>query len=75
MFQLFVEGSGDTKSSQKLIYKITEHLKINGIHFSEGRRMPKLHTNEGLSKVVNLARLDKRTKGVLILRDDEDNCP
>jgi hypothetical protein len=75
MIQLFVEGQGETSASQKLIYKIIEYYSLGHHVFSNGRRIPNLHTDEGVKKAVNLAWLDPNTEGVLIMRDDEDNCP
>lgn len=75
MFQLFVEGRGENKAGQKLVHKIIHHYQLGEYFFSEGRRIPNIHTNDGLRTAVQFATLDPRTEGVLILRDDEDNCP
>jgi hypothetical protein len=75
MFQIFVEGQGENKAGQKLVHRIVSQYSLGNAHFSEGRRYPKLHINEGLHKVIELARRDPATEGVLILRDDEDACP
>lgn len=75
MFQLFVEGRGENEAGQKLVHKIIHHYRLGNHIFSAGRRLPNLHTIDGLKSAVSLARFSKETEGMLILRDDEDNCP
>ncbi len=75
MFQLFVEGRGENAAAQKLVYKIIHHFGLGNDHFTEGRRLPNLDTKEGVQKAIQLARLDPKTEGVLIIRDCDDDCP
>lgn len=75
MFQLFVEGHGEPEAAQKLVHKIVNHLGYQDCYFSKGRRRPNLHTHEGLRETIELGALSPGVEGILILRDDEDNCP
>jgi hypothetical protein len=75
MFQLFVEGKGEALAAQKLVQKMASYLGLSDCFFSLGRRIPNLHTIDGLQRAVLYGKETKNLDGILILRDDEDNCP
>lgn len=75
MFKLFVEGHGELGSANKLVQKIIAHDEHENIYFSPAQRMPGVHKDDVLKKIVDICRLDANTEGILIIRDDEDNCP
>jgi len=76
MIYILVEGHGDTGAVSNLVNRLWLDLQLPFIPIhSPGLRWKNLHKLEGLKKGVEYIRTKQNVSGLLIVRDDEDNCP
>lgn len=76
MLYILVEGHGEVKSVSNLINRLWKDLNLPAIPIhSPPIRLPNIHSDEGLKKGIELVKSKGNATGLLIIRDDEDNCP
>lgn len=75
MIYILAEGHGEIEASTKLVYKIWHNLNLPKTHIGKAIRWKNLHQDQGIKKGIEYIRSKKDVSGLLILRDDEDNCP
>jgi hypothetical protein len=75
MIYILAEGHGEIESASKLINKMWVNLQLPLIPIANAIRWSNLHKDQGLLKGVDFIRNKPNARGLIILRDDEDNCP
>lgn len=75
MIQVIVEGHGEVQAIGNLLSRLSRDMGITNLIFNNPIRIPNIHKNEGLERACEIARTNPKTRGLLIIRDDEDNCP
>ena len=74
--QPIVEGHGEVAALPILLRRLCEQAgKYVDIGKPIRRRLSELNNEDGIHKSVNLAKIQKDCKGILILFDSEDECP
>lgn len=72
---MVVEGHGDGQAALNLVVRLWADLALGPFHWAEPLRGKNLHQERGIEKVCALLRSKKEVGGLLILRDEDDNCP
>ena len=76
MLYILVEGHGEVKAVSNLINRLWQDLELPYIPvYDPPIRWPKIHSDEGILKGIELIKNKGNATGLLIIRDDEDNCP
>ena len=76
MIYILVEGHGDTGAVSNLVNRLWNDLQLPYIPIhTPGIRWKNLHQRKGLERGVEYIRTKHDASGLLIVRDDEDNCP
>ena len=75
MIYTLVEGHGEVEAIGNLLHRLRKHLELPYETIASPRRWPKIHTDKGLETVCNLIRNFGNCTGLLILKDEDDNCP
>ena len=75
MIYTLVEGHGEVEAIGNLLYRLWNDLKLPYEVFATPRRWPKINTDDGLRLGCQLARKFKNCSGLLILKDEDDDCP
>jgi Domain of unknown function (DUF4276) len=75
MLYILVEGHGEVKSVSNLVNRLWNDLGLKHIPIYPPIRWPKVHSEEGIKKGIELVLSRGNATGLLIIRDDEDNCP
>jgi len=72
---IFVEGHGENEAAINLITRLWVYLELDPTHFwTKAYRSSQLNTENGIKKACEFARAEGFEK-LLILRDEDDNCP
>lgn len=71
---LVVEGYGELEAAHNLIVRLSQDLGYF-LHWSQPRRFPKLHLQQGIVKAAEVIRAQADADALLILRDEDDRCP
>lgn len=72
---LVVEGHGEMSAALNLVVRLAMDLGLYLPHWAEPIRGKNLHQQRGIEKVCNLVRLKGDADALLILRDEDDECP
>ena len=75
MIYILAEGHGEVEAAGKLIHKIWNNLGLPSVPIGIAKKWPNLHLERGIQKGIEFIRSKKDIDGLIILRDDEDNCP
>jgi len=72
---LFVEGHGDTGAALNLVIRLWQDLGLSPISWAPPSRGKNLHQERGIDKACCFARSKGDCETLLILRDEDDQCP
>ncbi len=73
---LVVEGQGETRAAPNLITRLWEDLGLPTFHWDDAPiRGRALHTKTGIVQVTELVRRKRDIQALLVLRDEDDDCP
>lgn len=72
---VLVEGRGEKASVLNLVNRLWADCGLAFVSWREPIRFPNLHLERGIEKGCELIRARGDAEALLLLRDDEDNCP
>jgi len=77
MIQSIVEGHGEVSAVPILIRRLGELMGLPGVEVASPIRRPrsKLVQKNGLEQAIELARIQRGCRGILVLLDADDDCP
>lgn len=76
MIYSFVEGHGEVQAFGNLLSRLWRDVNPE-IHkvFPTPERHTKIHSHEGIEKLIKLARARREISGLILLKDADDDCP
>lgn len=77
MIQPIVEGHGEVSAVPILVRRLGELMGLPFVHVAAPIRRPrsKLVQESGLQQAIELAKIQPRCRGILLLLDADDDCP
>jgi hypothetical protein len=72
---LFVEGHGDTQAALNLVIRLWQNLALSPINWASPCRGKNMHQERGVEKACSFVRSRGDCEALLILRDEDDQCP
>lgn len=75
--QPIVEGHGEVEAVPVLLRRLLNDAGIYSVTVAQSfrRKQSQLRTEEGLRTAIELARLDQECTGIIVIFEDEDDCP
>jgi hypothetical protein len=75
MLYVLVEGHGEKRAVGNLVTRLLRDLAISDLHIRDVIRYHRITSSRGLVDGCNMIRARGDASALLILKDDEDNCP